>query len=128
MPSNKKSGSFNKQREIEKKRRKRRKKRLITSILIMLITIIVLYLLNSPTFKIKNIEVMGNSQVDKQKIIEQSGIKIGNSIFSNIISIQFLLFQHLLLEILVLLLLFSVFHNCSRLEQPSVLKAKWQGY
>ena len=84
MPSNKKSGSFNKQREIEKKRRKRRKKRLITSILIMLITIIVLYLLNSPTFKIKNIEVMGNSQVDKQKIIEQSGIKIGNSIFSNI--------------------------------------------
>ena len=81
MPSNKKSGSFNKQREIEKKRRKRRKKRLITSILIMLITIIVLYLLNSPTFKIKNIEVMGNSQVDKQKIIEQSGIKIGNSIF-----------------------------------------------
>ena len=26
MPSNKKSGSFNKQREIEKKRRKRRKK------------------------------------------------------------------------------------------------------
>ena len=54
MPSNKKSGSFNKQREIEKKRRKRRKKRLITSILIMLITIIVLYLLNSPTFKIKN--------------------------------------------------------------------------
>ena len=27
---------------------------------------------------------MGNSQVDKQKIIEQSGIKIGNSIFSNI--------------------------------------------
>ena len=38
----------------------------------------------SPTFKIKNIEVMGNSQVDKQKIIEQSGIKIGNSIFSNI--------------------------------------------
>ena len=27
MPSNKKSGSFNKQREIEKKRRKRRKKR-----------------------------------------------------------------------------------------------------
>ena len=84
MPSNKKSGRFNKQREIEKKRRKRRKKRLITSILIMLITIIVLYLLNSPTFKIKNIEVMGNSQVDKQKIIEQSGIKIGNSIFSNI--------------------------------------------
>ena len=50
----------------------------------MLITIIVLYLLNSPTFKIKNIEVMGNSQVDKQKILEQSGIKIGNSIFSNI--------------------------------------------
>ena len=36
------------------------------------------------SFKIKNIEVMGNSQVDKQKIIEQSGIKIGNSIFSNI--------------------------------------------
>ena len=56
MPSNKKSGSFNKQREIEKKRRKRRKKRLITSILIMLITIIVLYLLNSPTFKIKNMK------------------------------------------------------------------------
>ena len=27
MPSNKKSGSFNKQREIEKKRRKRREKR-----------------------------------------------------------------------------------------------------
>ena len=64
MPSNKKSGSFNKQREI--------------------ITGIIVYLLNSQTFKVKNIDVTGNLQLDKQKIIEQSEIKLGSSIFSNI--------------------------------------------
>lgn len=84
MPSNKKSGSFNKQREIEKKRRKKRKTRLIVFILTAMIIGGVIYLLNSQTFKIKKIEVIGNSQLDNQKIIEQSGIKLGNSIFSNI--------------------------------------------
>ena len=37
MPSNKKSGSFNKQREIEKKRRKKRKSRLIFFIILIII-------------------------------------------------------------------------------------------
>lgn len=84
MPSNKKSGSFNKQREIEKNRRKKRKIRLIIFILVAIITGIIVYLLNSQTFKVKNIDVTGNLQLDKQKIIEQSEIKLGSSIFSNI--------------------------------------------
>ena len=84
MPSNKKKSNFNKQREIEKKKRKRRKTKLIVFILIAVIVGIVVYLLNSPTFKIKSIEVTGNLQLDKQKIIEQSELKLGDSIFSNI--------------------------------------------
>lgn len=84
MPSNKKKSNFNKQREIEKKKRKRRKIKLIVFILIAVIVGIVVYLLNSPTFKIKSIEVTGNLQLDKQKIIEQSELKLGDSIFSNI--------------------------------------------
>ncbi len=84
MPSNKKSGSFNKQREIEKKRRKKRKSRLIFFIILIIIVSSVTYLMNSQTFKIKNIEVTGNSQLDKKEIIEQSEIKLGDSIFSNI--------------------------------------------
>ena len=84
MPSNKKSGSFNKQREIEKNRRKKRKIRIIIFILVAIITGIIVYLLNSQTFKVKNIDVTGNLQLDKQKIIEQSEIKLGSSIFSNI--------------------------------------------
>ena len=83
MPSSKKSGSFNKQREIEKKRRKNRKKRLIIFILLAIILGTILYFLNSPTFKIKNVEVTGNAQLDSEKIIEQSEIKIGESIFAN---------------------------------------------
>ena len=88
MPSKKKNGSFNKQREIEKKRRKRRKTKLVIFILIAVITGVIAYLLNTPLFKINNIEVTGNSQLDKQKIIEQSEIKLGKSIFTtfNIIS------------------------------------------
>lgn len=83
MPSNKKSGSFNKQREIEKKRRKNRKKRLIIFVLLAVITGVIFYFLNSPTFKIKKIEVTGNKQLDNQKIIEQSEIQLGKSIFTN---------------------------------------------
>lgn len=83
MPSNKKSGSFNKQREIEKKRRKRRKARLVALVLILIIFGVTTYLLESPTFKIKNIEITGNSQLDNNKIIEQSGIELGKSIFTS---------------------------------------------
>ena len=63
MPSNKKSGSFNKQREIEKKRRKKRKSRLIFFIILIIIVSSVTYLMNSQTFKIKNIEVTGNRTI-----------------------------------------------------------------
>lgn len=83
MPSNKKNGSFNKQREIEKKRRKKRKIKLIVFVLIAIILGVTMYFLKSPTFKIKNIEITGNSQLDNNKIIEQSGIELGKSMFTS---------------------------------------------
>ena len=82
MASNKRSSSFNKQKEIEKKRRTKRKIRLTVFIVIVIITGIISYLLNSPIFNIEDIEVVGNSQLDKQEIIEQSEIKLGKSIFT----------------------------------------------
>ena len=83
MPSIKKNGSFNKQREIEKKRRKKRKIKLIVCVLIAIILGVTMYFLKSPTFKIKNIEITGNSQLDNNKIIEQSGIELGKSMFTS---------------------------------------------
>ena len=82
MASNKRSSSFNKQKEIEKKRRKKRKIRLTFFIVIVIITGIISYLLNSSIFNIEDIEVVGNSQLNKQEIIEQSEIKLGKSIFT----------------------------------------------
>ena len=83
MPSKRKSGSFDKQREIEKKKRQKRKKRLIITIILAIITGIIIYLLNSKTFKLTNIEITGNTQLNNKEIIQQSNLKLGKSIFLN---------------------------------------------
>lgn len=83
MPSKKKRNGFNKQRENEKRKRQKRKIRLIIAIILIGIIGIVVYLLNSPTFNIKNIEVTGNEQINDSEILDISGIKVGKSIFSN---------------------------------------------
>ena len=83
MPSKKKSGSFNKQRELEKIKRQKRKKRLIIIILLAIITGIIIYLLNSKKFKLTNIEITGNNQLNNTEVIKQSNLKFGESIFSN---------------------------------------------
>lgn len=74
-------GNINKQREIEQKKRKKRKK-ILRKIIILVITLgIIVFLTTSPTFKIQEISVKGNEQLDKEKILEIADLKIGDNIF-----------------------------------------------
>lgn len=73
---------INKQKEIEQKRRKKRKSILITFLILIAIIGIYVYLLQAETFKIKNIEIIGNNQLTQEKIYELSKLKLGDSIFA----------------------------------------------
>lgn len=84
MPTKKASIRMNKQREIEIKKRKRRKRIIITILILAIITGIYAYLLNSETFKIKDIEITGYNLLTQEKIYELCGVKLGDSIFSNL--------------------------------------------
>ena len=75
-------GRINKQREIEQRKRRRRKRTLITTLIILLLGGVGTYLFLSPTFKIQTIVVNGNSQINKEKIMELANIKAGDNIFS----------------------------------------------
>lgn len=77
-------GKINKQKEMEQKKRKRRKKTLILLFIIVALVGIGAYLLTSPSFKIQEISIKGNSQLSAQKVKELAEIERGDSIFSTI--------------------------------------------
>lgn len=75
---------INKQREIEQKKMKRRKSIFIMFIIITIIVCFCIYILVSPTFKIKKISIIGNEQLSEEKIQEIASIKKGDNIFLKI--------------------------------------------
>ena len=83
MPSKTNSGRMSKQREIEIKKRKKRKIRLIIFLLLVVVIGIITYLLKSPTFALKDVEIKGNNQLTTEEIFAQSGLELGKSIFSS---------------------------------------------
>ena len=83
MPSKNNSGRMSKQREIEIKKRKKRKIRLIIFLLLVVVIGIITYLLKSPTFALKDVEIKGNNQLTTEEIFAQSGLELGKSIFSS---------------------------------------------
>lgn len=83
MPS-KNNVKLSKQREIDRKRIKKRKVKLIIITILIIISGTIAYLLNSETFFLKNIEIIGNSQLTTEEIINQSGITKGKSIFTEL--------------------------------------------
>lgn len=70
--------------EKEIKRRKKRKKILISIVLITIMIAIFTYLLTSPTFQIKDIEIEGYKQLTQEQIYELSEIKLGDNIFKTL--------------------------------------------
>lgn len=83
MPS-KNNVKLSKQREIDRKRIKKRKVKLVIISILIIISGTIAYLLNSETFFLKNIEIIGNSQLSTEEIINQSGITKGKSIFTEL--------------------------------------------
>lgn len=73
---------INKQKQLEQKRRKKRKAILIMFFILVAIIGLYTYLLKSETFKIKEIEIIGNKQLTQENIYEISKLKLGDSIFS----------------------------------------------
>ena len=78
------SGKINKQREIEKKKRKKRKAILVFFMLILVFGGISAYLLTSPSFKVQEISIKGNSQISNQQIKKLAEIQNGDNIFSKL--------------------------------------------
>ena len=76
------SGKINKQKEMERKKRKKRKATLIMILLLLVIGGVSAYLLTSPSFNIQKISIKGNQLISNQTVIQLSGIKIGDNIFS----------------------------------------------
>lgn len=65
-----------------KKKKKRRKRNLLQSIIIICVILFVAYkIMNMNYFNIKSVEVSGNSNISKEQIIKESGIKLGANLF-----------------------------------------------
>ena len=75
----KKSGKINKQ-----KKRKKRKTNLVFIIILLVLGMISAYLLMAPTFKIQEILIKGNSQLNSKQIQSLAEINKGDNIFTKI--------------------------------------------
>lgn len=62
------------------KRIKRRKRRFKAILFLVILSILIVFLLTTPVFKVKNIIVEGNKTVQANRIIQLSGINVGDNI------------------------------------------------